>query len=120
MGSRSLIERSSVVSRSGRSQNFRIQNVWMGNMPPSHRTRQKQTVSVAANIYALPDELLLKIVKIAARDGSTNEGTGERDDDYGRAWFAARPHLRPNAPVTTPCCQYNHRLVANVVSEISV
>ena len=27
---------------------------------------------------------------------------------------------RPYAPVTTPCCQYNHRLVADVVSEISV
>ena len=28
---------------------------------------------------------------------------------------------RPHAPVTTPCCcQYNHRLVANVISEISV
>ena len=73
----------------------------MGNMPPSHRKRQKQTDSVATNIYALPDELLLKIIKIAARDGSTNEGTGERDDVYGRAWFAARPHLREHMHMTS-------------------
>ena len=65
-------------------------------MVPSPQKRRKQSGPVAiTDIYSLPDELLLTIIKIAAEDGSTNEET-------------------------TPCCQYNHNFVANVVSEISV
>ena len=89
-------------------------------MAPSPQKRKKQDGAVATNIYSLPDELLLKIIKIAAEDGSTNEETVERDDDHSRAWFVAMPHLRPYVPPTEPCCQYNHKLVADVISEISV
>ena len=89
-------------------------------MAPSPQKRKKQAGSVPTNIYSLPDELLLKIIKIAAEDGSTNEENEERDDEYSRAWFVAMPHLRPYVPPATPCCQYNHRLVADVISEISV
>ena len=49
-------------------------------MVPSPQKRKKQAGPVAiTNIYSLPDELLLKIIKIAAEDGSTNEETEERD-----------------------------------------
>ena len=91
-------------------------------MVPSPQKRKKQvdTGTVATNIYSLPDELLMNIIKIAARDGTTNEVTEERDDDYIRAFFVGFPHLKPYNPPATPCCQYNHRLVANVISEVSV
>ena len=83
-----------------------------GNMVPSPHKRKKQAGPVAiTNIYSLPDELLLTIIKIAAEDGSTNEETEERADATS---------FRPYIPPTSPCCKYNHRLVADVVSEISV
>ena len=63
-------------------------------MAPSPQKRKKQAGSVPTNIYSLPDELLLKIIKIAAEDGSTNMENEERDDEYSRAWFVAMPHLR--------------------------
>ena len=71
-------------------------------MVPSPQKRRKQSGPVAiTNIYSLPDELLLTIIKIAAEDGSTNAETEERDDDYGRSWFAAMPHLREHTHMTS-------------------
>ena len=73
----------------------------------------------SATIFSLPDELLLKIIKIAAEDGSgnSNDETIETNDESG--WFAAHPHKKLHVPSRPACCRYNHRMVANVICEIS-
>ena len=72
--------------------------------PPAPRRLKKQDGGSVADIFSLPDELLLKIIKMVADDG-TNKGTEEGYDDteYSTTWLTKMPHYRPYLPPTTPC-----------------